>query len=280
MLRTGENWKSCTCHLVSHRINIFYLLDHFSKLTRIIPFFQTRENEKLITTFFIEYFPSPSVCHKNLRFCWKLLRTIIYSLELEKLIISCFSGGKKWKNVNLLQLIYRKVNRYTPYIDILNAIYRYFRYIGAIPTDLVLWNILSEIKQLKFSALMLDETLKISKLKQVSIAVMIWYHNNKKIKKQNFTSVCIGCIYNICNNNICTWYIKKIIIITGTIRTHFQKIYLEENFAEICYPHAISVRGFWICELFFCVNLWEIFGSKWSVCWYGYFFLELSVRYF
>ncbi len=68
-------------HLVSHRIDIFYLLDSLSKLTRIITYLQTREHEKLITTFFTGYFPSTSICHKKLRFCWKLLWTIIYSVK-------------------------------------------------------------------------------------------------------------------------------------------------------------------------------------------------------
>ncbi len=85
--------SSCTCHLISHRIDIFYLLDGLSKLTRIITYFQTHEHEKLMTTFFTGYFPFPSFCHKNLRFRWKLLWTIIYSLELEKLIITFF--GRK-----------------------------------------------------------------------------------------------------------------------------------------------------------------------------------------
>ncbi len=58
-----------------------------------------------------------SICHKNLRFCWKLLRTIIYSLELEKLIITFFRKKflKMWicynryisKNISILY-------RYTP----------------------------------------------------------------------------------------------------------------------------------------------------------------------
>ncbi len=51
------------------------------KLTRIITYFQTCDHEKLTTTFFTTYFPSPSVCHKNLRFCWKLLGTIISILS-------------------------------------------------------------------------------------------------------------------------------------------------------------------------------------------------------
>ncbi len=36
MLRTDEDWEGCTCHLVSHRIDIFYLLDDLSKLTQVI----------------------------------------------------------------------------------------------------------------------------------------------------------------------------------------------------------------------------------------------------
>ncbi len=98
MLRMGENWESGACHLGSHRIDIFYLLDGLSKLTRIITYFQTHEHEKLITTFFTRYFPSLSVCHKNWRVCWKLLWTIIYPIELEKLIITCFHKKKKKKN--------------------------------------------------------------------------------------------------------------------------------------------------------------------------------------
>ncbi len=97
ILRMGEDWESCICHLMSHWINICYLLDGLSKLMRIITYFQTREHEKLITTFFIGYFPSPFVCHKNLRFYWKLLWTIIYSLKLEKLKITFFSRKKKEK---------------------------------------------------------------------------------------------------------------------------------------------------------------------------------------
>ncbi len=86
----NKHSASRTCNLVSYQIDIFYRLDSLSKLTQIITYFQTREHEKLITTFFTGYFPSPSVSHKNLRFCWKLLRIIIYSLELEKLIITFF----------------------------------------------------------------------------------------------------------------------------------------------------------------------------------------------
>ncbi len=113
--------------MVSHRIAIFYLLDGLSKLTRIITYFQTGEHEKLITTFFSAYFPSPSVCHKNLRFYLKLLRTIIYSQELKKLIITFFQE-KKWKNVNLLQLIYIEkyidIHRYIVHLYIYISIYR------------------------------------------------------------------------------------------------------------------------------------------------------------
>ncbi len=97
--------------MVSHRIDIFYLLDSSSKLTRIISYFQTRGHEKLITTFFTRYFPSPSICHENLRFCWKLLRTIIYFLELEKLIITFFR--KKMKKCEFVNIdIYWKIYRY------------------------------------------------------------------------------------------------------------------------------------------------------------------------
>ncbi len=78
-------------HVIWYRIElIFSICWMVHQLTRIITYFQTCEQEKLITTFSTWYFPSPSVCHKNLRFYWKLLWTIIYSLELE------------WKNVNLL----------------------------------------------------------------------------------------------------------------------------------------------------------------------------------
>ncbi len=79
-------------------------------------------------------FPSPSVCHKNLRFYWKLLRIIIYSLELEKLIITFFR--KKMKNKNLLHPIYIEkyinIHRYIVnlHINISNIIYWYFRYIN------------------------------------------------------------------------------------------------------------------------------------------------------
>ncbi len=94
-------------------------LDGSLKLTHIITYFQTREHEKLITTFFSGYFPYPFVCHKNLRFCLKLLGTIIYSLELEKFIITFFQE-KKWKNVNLLQPVYIDIHRHIVhlYIDI------------------------------------------------------------------------------------------------------------------------------------------------------------------
>ncbi len=77
-----------------------YLLDGLSKLTRITTYFQTCKHEKLITTFFTRYFPSPSVCHKNITFCWKLLQTVIFSLELEILIIPFFRE--------------RKIYQYTP----------------------------------------------------------------------------------------------------------------------------------------------------------------------
>ncbi len=119
---------------MSHRIDIFYLLDSLLKLTWIITYFQTCEHEKLITTFFTRYFPSLSVCHKHLRFCWKLLQTI-YLLSRTGKINYHFFSGKKWKNVNLLQPIYIEkyinTHRYIVhlYIDISNAIYRYFQYI-------------------------------------------------------------------------------------------------------------------------------------------------------
>ncbi len=108
-------------------------LDSSSKMTRIITYFQISKHEKLITTFFTWYFPSPSICHENLRFRWKLLQTIIYSLKLEKLIITFFRE-KKWKHVNLLQPIY--IEKYIDihgyivhlYIDINISIYRYFQY--------------------------------------------------------------------------------------------------------------------------------------------------------
>ncbi len=65
MLGMGENWESCTCHLVSPRIDIFYLLDSSSKFTQIITYFRKQKHEKLITTFFTRCFPSPSVRRKN-----------------------------------------------------------------------------------------------------------------------------------------------------------------------------------------------------------------------
>ncbi len=108
-------------------------------MTRIITYVQTHEHEKLTTTFFTEYFPSPSVCHKN-KILLKIIANHYLFFELEKLIITFFSG-KKMKNVNLLQPKYIEkyidIHRYIVhlYIDISNAIYRYFRYIVAIPSD-------------------------------------------------------------------------------------------------------------------------------------------------
>ncbi len=78
-----------------------------------LPVFKIREHEKLITTFFTGYFTSPFVCHKNLRFCWKLWQTITYSLELEKLIITFFK--KKMQKCEFVTTdIYWKIYRYTP----------------------------------------------------------------------------------------------------------------------------------------------------------------------
>ncbi len=120
-------------------------LDSSSKLTRIITYFQTREYEKLITTFFIEYFPSPSICHKTLRFSWKLLRTIIHSLELEKLIINFFMKKSEFVTID----IYRKIYWYTMiyrtpiyrYIESNISIFPIYRHIVAIPSHKV--NLLS-----------------------------------------------------------------------------------------------------------------------------------------
>ncbi len=125
MLRTGEDWESWTCHLASHRINIFYPLNGSLKLIRIVTHFQTREHEKLITTFFTGYFPSPSACHKNLRFCWKLLRTIIYPLEMEKLIITFFRKKCEFVTTDIYRKIYRYTLIYTTPIYLSNAIYWY-----------------------------------------------------------------------------------------------------------------------------------------------------------
>ncbi len=113
-------------------------------MTQIITYFQTREHEKLIITFFTRCFPSPSVCHKNLRFCWKLLRTIIYSLELEKLTITFFQ--EKMKKCEFLPIdISKNISIYADisYTYIPIQIYRYiernilifslYRYIVAIP---------------------------------------------------------------------------------------------------------------------------------------------------
>ncbi len=104
----GEDWEGCTCHLVSHRIDIFYLLNSWSRLTLIITYFQTCEHEKWITTFFSGYFPSPSICHKNFRFCWKLLWSIIYFLKLEKLRITFFQG-----KVEKCEFVTTDIYRYT-----------------------------------------------------------------------------------------------------------------------------------------------------------------------
>ncbi len=106
-------------------------MDGSSKLTRIIIYFQIRGHGKLITTFFTGYFLSPSVCRKNLKFCWKLLWTIIYFLELEKLIIVFFFRKKLKKCEFVTSEIYIDIHRYIVhiYIDISNAIYQYFWYI-------------------------------------------------------------------------------------------------------------------------------------------------------
>ncbi len=73
-------------------------------------------------TFLTRYFLSPSVCHKNSRFCWKLLRTFIYSLELEKSIITFFQE-KHEKSEFITTDIYRKIYWYTPIYR--TPIYRY-----------------------------------------------------------------------------------------------------------------------------------------------------------
>ncbi len=118
--------------------DIFYLLESSSKLTWIITCFQTSKHEKLIITFFTRYFPFLSICRRNLRSCWKLLRAIIYFLELEKLIITSFFLEKKWKmwigyNLYILKNVsiytdisYTYISIYrTQYIDISDiSIYR------------------------------------------------------------------------------------------------------------------------------------------------------------
>ncbi len=108
--------------------NVNQVSDGSSKLTLIINCFQTREHEKLITTFFTGYFPSPPVCYKNSNLCWKLLWTIICSLELEKLIIIYFK--KKMKKCEFVTTD-TYISKYTDisytYISISNAIYRYFQ---------------------------------------------------------------------------------------------------------------------------------------------------------
>ncbi len=60
--------------------------------------FSNTRTWKINNYFFTRYFPSTSVCHTNSRFCWKLLRTIIHSLDLEKLIITFFQekNEKMW----------------------------------------------------------------------------------------------------------------------------------------------------------------------------------------
>ncbi len=65
MLRMGEDWESCVCHLVSHRIDIFYQSDGSSKLTRIITYFQTSELEKLIITFLQEKNEKMCTCYNR-----------------------------------------------------------------------------------------------------------------------------------------------------------------------------------------------------------------------
>ncbi len=75
-----------------HQWQFFYLRKGLKALKRN-NFYNVIFNT--LTTFFTGYFLSPSVCHKNLRFCWKLLRTNIYYLELEKLIIDISQSFSK-----------------------------------------------------------------------------------------------------------------------------------------------------------------------------------------
>ncbi len=90
----------------------------------------------LITAFFTGYFPSPSICHKNLRFCWKSLQTIICSLKHEKLIISFFRKKNEKMRFCYNWYLSKNISIYTDisytYIDISNTIYRYFRYIDKV----------------------------------------------------------------------------------------------------------------------------------------------------
>ncbi len=125
MLRMAKIGRAA--HVIWCRIAlIFSICWMFVKIdTKYYPFSNTQTWKKLITTFFTGYFPSPSICHKNLKFCWKLLRTIIYSLELEKLIITFFR--KKMEKCEFVTAdIYWKIYSYTPiYRTHISCIYKF-----------------------------------------------------------------------------------------------------------------------------------------------------------
>ncbi len=125
-------------------LNWYFLsIGWFVKIDANHYLFSNTRTWKINNHFFHQYFPSPSVCHKNLRFCWELLRTIIYSFELEKLII-LFLGKKMKKCKFVLTDIYRKIYRYT--LIYRTPIYRYincnisilpiYRYIVAVPSNI------------------------------------------------------------------------------------------------------------------------------------------------
>ncbi len=126
---TQNEWRLGELHMPSGvTSNWYFLSGRFVKTDTNHYLFSNTWTWKINIT---GYLPSLSVCHKNLRFCWKLLWTIMYSLELEKLIIIFFR--KKMKNVNLLQPIYIKkyiyIHRYKRNI----LIFSLYRYIVAVP---------------------------------------------------------------------------------------------------------------------------------------------------
>ncbi len=88
---------------------------------------------------------------KMWQFKSKVTGNVVNYPKITGKINNYFFSGKKWKNVNLLQPIYRKIYRYTPIYQ--TPIYRYinisiyitrnisifpiYRYIGAIPNSQV-----------------------------------------------------------------------------------------------------------------------------------------------
>ncbi len=111
----------CTCHLVSHCIDIFYLLDGSSKLTRIITYFQNMITRKINNHFFYWILSISIHLLQKLKVLMKIIANHDLFSRTGKINNHLFSG-KKWKNMNWLQPIYiQKIYRNIVAIPILKS---------------------------------------------------------------------------------------------------------------------------------------------------------------